>query len=89
MPSRIGVERRTSAWSKAETEADERERTARMIRLDGLPATGLPADAEEYCAIGRTCVEKEHWHVAYESIAPGLAAYQWHAIEVYAATRLR
>ncbi|WP_372411535.1 hypothetical protein [Streptomyces luteireticuli] len=35
------------------------------------------------------CATCEHWRAAYESIAPGLASYQWHAIEVYAATRLR
>ncbi|MFD7621360.1 MerR family transcriptional regulator [Streptomyces sp. NPDC059802] len=44
--------------------------------------------AEEYRAIGRSCVENEQWHAAYESIAPGLAAYQRDAIEAYAANRL-
>ncbi|MFI9235883.1 MerR family transcriptional regulator [Streptomyces sp. NPDC053079] len=104
------VERRTSAWSKAEIEANERERTAQMIQLAELLATGTPADAdeaqakidtqyrtlariraataEEYRAIGHTCVENEHWRAAYESIAPGLAEYQQAAIEAYAATRL-
>ncbi|MGK5549243.1 MerR family transcriptional regulator [Streptomyces sp. URMC 127] len=47
-----------------------------------------PASAEEYRAIGRSCVENDHWRAAYESIAPGLAAYQRDAIEVYASTRL-
>ncbi|MEH6378236.1 MerR family transcriptional regulator [Streptomyces sp. KLMMK] len=110
-PELVGaIERHTSTWSEAEIEADERERTAQMIRLAELPATGLPADAdavqaeidtqyrtlariraataEEYRAIGRTCVENEHWHAVYESIAPGLASYQRAAIEAYAATRL-
>ncbi|MGW0531129.1 MerR family transcriptional regulator [Streptomyces sp. NPDC003032] len=105
------IERHTSALSEAEREADERERTAQMIRLAELLATGLPADAdavqveidaqyrtlaqsraataEEYRAIGRCCVENEHWYAVYESIAPGLAAYQRAAIEAYAATQLR
>ncbi|WP_405844690.1 MerR family transcriptional regulator [Streptomyces platensis] len=47
-----------------------------------------PASAEEYRAIGRSCVDNEQWHAAYETIAPGLAAYQRDAIEVYATTRL-
>ncbi|MFI2781477.1 MerR family transcriptional regulator [Streptomyces sp. ALB3] len=44
--------------------------------------------AEEYRAIGRACVDNEAWRTAYESIAPGLAAYQRDAIEAYASTRL-
>ncbi|QEU96728.1 MerR family transcriptional regulator [Streptomyces kanamyceticus] len=111
-PELVGaVERHAAAMSEAESEADERERTAQMIRLAELLAAGLPADAdevqaeidtqyrtlariraataEEYRAIGRTCVENEHWRAAYEGIAPGLAAYQRAAIEAYAATRLR
>ncbi|HEY9369065.1 MerR family transcriptional regulator [Streptomyces sp.] len=44
--------------------------------------------AEEYRAIGRSCVDNDVWRTAYEAIAPGLAAYQRDAIEVYAATRL-
>ncbi|MFE1171587.1 MerR family transcriptional regulator [Streptomyces sp. NPDC058773] len=44
--------------------------------------------AEEYRALGRSCVDNDAWHAAYESIAPGLAAYQRDATEVYAATRL-
>ncbi|MFB7449767.1 MerR family transcriptional regulator [Streptomyces sp. NPDC056194] len=42
---------------------------------------------EEYRAIGRSCVDNEQWHAAYEAIAPGLAAYQRDAIEAYAASR--
>ncbi|KAA6223940.1 MerR family transcriptional regulator [Streptomyces albofaciens JCM 4342] len=111
-PELVGaVERHTAALSRAEAEADERERTAQLIRLAEQLAAGLPADAdavqagigaqyrtlarsraataEEYRAIGRCCVENAHWRAAYESIAPGLAAYQRAAIEAYAATRLR
>ncbi|MFD9789421.1 MerR family transcriptional regulator [Streptomyces sp. NPDC059070] len=111
-PELVGAfERQTSTWTEAESEADERERTAQMIRLAELLAAGLPADAEavqaeidaqyrtlsrvraataeEYRAIGRTCVENEHWRAVYEAIAPGLAAYQRAAIDAYAATRLR
>ncbi|WP_433544360.1 MerR family transcriptional regulator (plasmid) [Streptomyces sp. CA-294286] len=44
--------------------------------------------AEEYRAIGRSCVENEQWRAAYEAITPGLAAYQRDAIEAYATTRL-
>ncbi|MBF6050276.1 MerR family transcriptional regulator [Streptomyces sp. NRRL B-1677] len=104
------VERHTAAMSESEIEAGHRERTAQMIRLAELLATGAPAGgeavqaeidgqyrilariravtAEEYRAIGRSCVENAHWRAAYESIAPGLAAYQRDAIEAYATTRL-
>lgn len=44
--------------------------------------------AEEYRAIGRSCVDNDAWRSAYESIAPGLAAYQRDAIEAYAISRL-
>ncbi|MGW0548297.1 MerR family transcriptional regulator [Streptomyces altiplanensis] len=44
--------------------------------------------AEEYRAIGRSCVDNDAWRTAYEAIAPGLAAYQRDAIEAYATTRL-
>ncbi|MFB7592500.1 MerR family transcriptional regulator [Streptomyces sp. NPDC056169] len=43
--------------------------------------------AEEFRAIGRSCVDNEVWCAAYEAIAPGLAAYQRDAIEAYAANR--
>ncbi|MGA5062240.1 MerR family transcriptional regulator [Streptomyces exfoliatus] len=46
------------------------------------------ASAEEYRAIGRSCVDNDAWRTAYEAIAPGLAAYQRDAIEAYATTRL-
>ncbi|MFD4694074.1 MerR family transcriptional regulator [Streptomyces sp. NBC_00683] len=48
-----------------------------------------PVSAEEYRAIGRSCVENAQWRAAYEAIAPGLAAYQRDAIEAYASTWLR
>lgn len=44
--------------------------------------------AEEYRAIGRSCVDNEQWRAAYEAKAPGLAAYQRDAIEAYATNRL-
>jgi hypothetical protein len=44
--------------------------------------------AEEYRAIGRSCVNNDAWRAAYEAIAPGLAAYQRDAIEVYATSEL-
>ncbi|WP_392675815.1 MerR family transcriptional regulator [Streptomyces sp. LN785] len=43
---------------------------------------------DEYRAMGRSCVDNEAWYTAYEAIAPGLAAYQRDAIEVYATSRL-
>ncbi|MFD7667422.1 TipAS antibiotic-recognition domain-containing protein [Streptomyces sp. NPDC059788] len=65
---------------EVQAEIDTQYRTLSRIRA---------ATAEEYGAIGHTCVDNERWRAAYESIAPGLAAYQRAAIEVYAATRLR
>ncbi|MFW3473370.1 MerR family transcriptional regulator [Streptomyces microflavus] len=47
-----------------------------------------PVSAEEFRAIGRSCVDNEQWRGAYEAIAPGLAAYQRDAIEAYATSRL-
>ncbi|MFF5920239.1 MerR family transcriptional regulator [Streptomyces flavochromogenes] len=44
--------------------------------------------AEDFRAIGRSCVANERWRAAYEAIAPGLAAYQRDAIEAYATSRL-
>ncbi|MFJ5073949.1 MerR family transcriptional regulator [Streptomyces sp. NPDC088553] len=44
--------------------------------------------AEEFRAIGRSCVTNEQWRTAYEAIAPGLAVYQRDAIEAYATSRL-
>ncbi|ALO11979.1 MerR family transcriptional regulator [Streptomyces venezuelae] len=47
-----------------------------------------PVSADEYRAIGRSCVDNEAWRAAYETIAPGLAAYQRDAIEAYVTHRL-
>ncbi|MFF0739044.1 MerR family transcriptional regulator [Streptomyces sp. NPDC004111] len=47
-----------------------------------------PVTAQEYRAIGRSCADNIAWHAAYEAIAPGLAAFQRDAIEVYVTTRL-
>ncbi|MFD7415118.1 MerR family transcriptional regulator [Kitasatospora purpeofusca] len=44
--------------------------------------------AEEFRAIGRSCVDNDSWRTAYEAITPGLAAYQRDAIAAYATTRL-
>ncbi|GAA1382361.1 TipAS antibiotic-recognition domain-containing protein [Kitasatospora putterlickiae] len=44
-----------------------------------------PVSPAEFRAMGRACVDNEPWRAAYESIAPGLAAYQRDAIEAYAA----
>ncbi|WKU43308.1 MerR family transcriptional regulator [Streptomyces sp. VNUA116] len=44
--------------------------------------------AEEFSALGRSCVENVPWRAAYESIATGLAAYQRDAIEAYVRARL-
>ncbi|KUJ66814.1 MerR family transcriptional regulator [Streptomyces albus subsp. albus] len=46
------------------------------------------ASAEEYRAMGRSCVENDQRRAAYEAIAPGLAVYQRDAIEAYATHRL-
>lgn len=47
-----------------------------------------PVSADEFRAIGRSCVDDEQWRGAFEAIAPGLAAYQCAAIEAYVAGRL-
>ncbi|MFD9060173.1 MerR family transcriptional regulator [Kitasatospora purpeofusca] len=44
--------------------------------------------AEEFRAIGRSCVDNDSWRTAYEAITLGLAAYQRDAIDAYATTRL-
>ncbi|MFF7357349.1 MerR family transcriptional regulator [Streptomyces filipinensis] len=62
---------------QAETDAQYRNLTA--LRT---------VTADEYRAMGRSCVDNEPWRAAYEAIAPGLAAYQRDAVEAYAATRL-
>ncbi|MFE2018589.1 MerR family transcriptional regulator [Streptomyces sp. NPDC059499] len=73
----------------AGTPADD---DAVLAEIDGQyrALTELRAvSAEEYRAIGRSCVENAQWRAAYEAIAPGLAAYQRDAIEAYASTWLR
>lgn len=104
------VARRVAGMSPHDVEAGQRERTAQMVRLAELMATGHRVDADavqaeidaqyrtltalrtvtvdEYRAMGRSCVDNDAWRAAYEAIAPGLAAYQRDAIEVYATTRL-
>lgn len=47
-----------------------------------------PVSADEFRAIGRSCVDNEQWRGAYGAIAPGLAAYQRDAIVAYATSRL-
>ncbi|MGZ2356037.1 MerR family transcriptional regulator [Streptomyces sp. 372A] len=44
--------------------------------------------ADEHLAMGRSVVDNPEWCAAYEAIAPGLAAFQRDAIEVYTAERL-
>ncbi|MEU9464167.1 MULTISPECIES: MerR family transcriptional regulator [unclassified Streptomyces] len=68
----------------AEADPVQAEIEAQYRALTGLRAVS----AEEYRAIGRSCVENEQWCAAYEAIAPGLAVYQRDAIEAYVSTRL-
>ncbi|WP_431683101.1 MerR family transcriptional regulator [Kitasatospora sp. KL5] len=72
-----------AAGHPADAEPVQAEVAAQYRALTGLRAVS----AEEYRAIGRSCVDNETWRAAYEAIAPGLAAYQRDAIEVYATTR--
>ncbi|MFG2846453.1 MerR family transcriptional regulator [Kitasatospora sp. NPDC048296] len=65
------------------------EPTQHMIDEEYQLLSGLRAvPVEEYLAIARSCTENEMWSTAYETIAPGLAAYQRAAMEAYAAARL-
>ncbi|WP_327706768.1 MerR family transcriptional regulator [Streptomyces decoyicus] len=73
-----------AAGTPADAEAVQAEIDAQYRALAELRAVS----AEEYRAIGRSCVENEPWRAAYEAIAPGLAEYQRDAIEAYATTRL-
>ncbi|MFB8218375.1 MULTISPECIES: MerR family transcriptional regulator [Streptomyces] len=68
----------------ADAEPVQAEIEAQYTALTALHAVS----ADEYRAIGRSCVDNERWRAAYEAIAPGLAAYQRDAIEAYAASRL-
>ncbi|MEF3117642.1 MerR family transcriptional regulator [Streptomyces chrestomyceticus] len=72
------------AGTPAHAEPVQAEIDAQYQALTGLRAVS----AEEYRAIGRSCVDNAPWRAAYETIAPGLAAYQRDAIEAYAMTRL-
>ncbi|GAB1332256.1 MerR family transcriptional regulator [Streptomyces sp. NPDC093260] len=62
-----------------QSEIDAQYRTLTALRT---------VTVDEYRAMGRSCVDNDAWRAAYEAIAPGLAAYQRDAIEVYATTRL-
>ncbi|MFJ6512852.1 MerR family transcriptional regulator [Streptomyces sp. NPDC091406] len=68
----------------ADAEPVQAEIDARYRALTSLAAVS----AEEYRAIGRSCVENADWRAAYEAIAPGLAEYQRDAIEAYTVSRL-
>ncbi|WP_406222423.1 MerR family transcriptional regulator [Streptomyces decoyicus] len=73
-----------AAGTPADAEAVQAEVDAQYRALVELRAVS----AQEYRAIGRSCVENEPWRAVYEAIAPGLAEYQRDAIEAYATTRL-
>ncbi|WP_431045395.1 MerR family transcriptional regulator [Streptomyces sp. P1-3] len=73
-----------AAGTPADAEPVQAEIDAQYQALAEL----LAVSAEEYRALGRACVENEPWRAAYETIAPGLAAYQRDVIEAYATTRL-
>lgn len=70
---------RTADADPVQAEIDAQYRAPTQLRA---------VSAEEYRAIGRSCVDNDAWRTAYEAIATGLAAYQRDAIEVYATTRL-
>ncbi|QGZ47257.1 MerR family transcriptional regulator [Streptomyces sp. QHH-9511] len=73
-----------AAGHPADAEPVQAEIDAQYQALTQLRAVS----AEEYRAIGVSCVDNDAWRTAYETIAPGLAAYQRDAIEAYATTRL-
>ncbi|MER5987596.1 MerR family transcriptional regulator [Streptomyces sp. NPDC001787] len=73
-----------TAGTPADAAPAQAEADAQYRKLSELRAV----TAEEYRAIGRSCVENEPWRAAYEAITPGLAAYQRDVIEAYATTRL-
>ncbi|MFI9360895.1 MerR family transcriptional regulator [Kitasatospora sp. NPDC053057] len=65
------------------------EPAQRMVDEDYRLLSGLrTVPVEKYLAIARSCTENEQWRAAYETIAPGLAAYQRAAMEAYAVARL-
>ncbi|MFE6871057.1 MerR family transcriptional regulator [Kitasatospora sp. NPDC057692] len=71
-----------AAGTPADAEPVQAEIAAQYRALTAIQ----PVPPAEFRAMGRACVENEPWRAAYESIAPGLAAYQRDAIEAYAAT---
>ncbi|MFI5801527.1 MerR family transcriptional regulator [Streptomyces sp. NPDC051561] len=73
-----------AAGLPADAEAVQAEAETQYRTLSGI----REVPAEEYRAIGRSCVDNEQWRAAYEAVAPGLAAYQRDVIEVYTADRL-
>lgn len=73
-----------AAGHPADAEPVQSEIDAQYRTLTALRAVTV----DEYRAMGRSCVDNDAWRAAYEAIAPGLAAYQRDAIEVYATTRL-
>lgn len=73
-----------AAGTPADADPVQAEVDAQYRALTELRAVS----ADEYSAMGRSCVENEQWRTAYEAIAPGLAAYQRDAIVAYATTRL-
>lgn len=73
-----------AAGHPADAEPVQAEIDAQYQALTDLRAVA----AEEYRAIGRACVDNDVWRTAYETIAPGLAAFQRDAIEAYAVNRL-
>lgn len=80
----IRLAEQMAAGVPAAAEPVQAEIEAQYTALTALHAVS----ADEYRAIGRSCVDNEQWRAAYEAIAPGLAAYQRDAIEAYAASRL-
>lgn len=80
----IRLAEQMAAGVPADAEPVQAEIEAQYTALTALHAVS----ADEYRAIGRSCVDNERWRAAYEAIAPGLAAYQRDAIEAYAASRL-
>lgn len=69
--------------------SEESAPPGRLPEAAGTALSELRAvSAEEYRAIGRSCVDNDDWRAAYEAVAPGLAAHQRDVIEAYAATRL-
>ncbi|WP_031044176.1 MerR family transcriptional regulator [Streptomyces sp. NRRL F-5650] len=73
-----------AAGHRADAEPVQAETDSQYRLLTALRTVTV----DEYRAMGRSCVDNDAWRAAYEAIAPGLAAYQRDAIEVYATTRL-